>query len=383
MKSTIFLLLAILASITTHAQKEKLSGRFVLNGRVIGQDTGIISLGYENENGKYIRDSASLKNGNFTFIGFISEPTNATLVGKIKSRSVDDPNFTEIFIEAKDIKSLLRVNDFKHAKITGSRTHDEWAKIEKKKAPIRKEMEPIERELSSIRDSLRKDKNNEELNKRDDAIREKLIPYNKRMAKIDYQFIVAHPAFYLSPYLLLYDMQRLSYDSIKMFFDSFTHSIQHSRFGRIVGNEVGGIPGCMAKDFTAVTLYGDTISLSAFKEKSYVLLDFWATWCIPCRNNSTHLIKLYQGYHSKGLEIIGVANDDNRKEIWKKAIIEDKTGIWLHVLQGFGGENDIGKKFGITPIPAKILIDKNEVIIGRYEGDNDFLLDKKLSEIFK
>lgn len=98
------------------------------------------------------------------------------------------------------------------------------------------------------------------------------------------------------------------------------------------------------------------------------MLDFWATWCKPCRDESPFLIELHTKFKSKGLEIISIANDDERKEAWKKAIQDDKTGAWRHILQGSGTVNDLGILYSIQPIPAKILIGKDGTILMRYEG---------------
>jgi glutathione peroxidase-family protein len=105
------------------------------------------------------------------------------------------------------------------------------------------------------------------------------------------------------------------------------------------------------------------------------------------------LLSLYSKYKDKGFEIIGVASDDGKEEAWRKAVEQDKIGVWKHVLSGYDqekrmrgekNENYIGPKYGIATLPTKILIDPNGMIIGRYgESTEDVeAMDKKLSEIF-
>lgn len=132
--------------------------------------------------------------------------------------------------------------------------------------------------------------------------------------------------------------------------------------------------------------------LSKLFKGRYLLLDFWASWCVPCRKNNPHLISVYKKYKGKGLAVIGIADDDGDTTAWKRAIETDSVGIWNHVLKGLNkiaklkgerNDEDISEKFGVGEIPTMILIDKNGMIIGRYKGAEDNpVLDKKLSEIF-
>jgi thiol-disulfide isomerase/thioredoxin len=145
------------------------------------------------------------------------------------------------------------------------------------------------------------------------------------------------------------------------------------------------LPGNMAADFTVADTAGKPISLADYKGK-YVLLDFWASWCPPCRESNPHLVELYKLYQKKGLNIIGIAWDDDTKEAWKKAMIKDSLTEWPNVLCGVGSDNDIGEKYAIHFVPTKILIDPDGKIIGRF-GDNnihaDIFMDRMLLNLFK
>ena len=123
-----------------------------------------------------------------------------------------------------------------------------------------------------------------------------------------------------------------------------------------------------------------------------MLLDFWASWCVPCRKGNPHLLSLYANYKDKGLEIIGISDDDKNPDAWKKAIEKDGIGVWKHVLRGMKqtpeGRADrstsISDQYGTSTLPTKILIDPQGIIIGRYgaDGETDDALDKKLAELF-
>jgi thiol-disulfide isomerase/thioredoxin len=113
-----------------------------------------------------------------------------------------------------------------------------------------------------------------------------------------------------------------------------------------------------------------------------VLLDFWGSWCIPCREGMPHMIELFRKYNKSGLDIIGVAVQEPSPEDWRKAIAKDKTGIWYNIMGDIKSDK-INKLYGINIYPTKILIDKNGIIIGRYDGtEGANTLDKKLAEVF-
>jgi len=106
---------------------------------------------------------------------------------------------------------------------------------------------------------------------------------------------------------------------------------------------------------------GAPVSLSGLKG-SVVLVDFWASWCGPCRRNNPHLARLYKKYHQQGFEILGVSLDDNL-DAWKTAIAQDKLS-WLQSIDEKGGNGPSAAAYGVMEIPASFLLDKNGVIRG-------------------
>ncbi len=103
------------------------------------------------------------------------------------------------------------------------------------------------------------------------------------------------------------------------------------------------------------------------------------------------MIKLYEKYHTKGVEFIGISDDDSNPKAWHKAVEKDGIGIWHHVLRGlkqtkkgFDKTNDITEGYAVHSIPTKILIDPQGIIVGRYGGvgEDDEAMDKMFEEIF-
>jgi thiol-disulfide isomerase/thioredoxin len=135
--------------------------------------------------------------------------------------------------------------------------------------------------------------------------------------------------------------------------------------------------------------YDDSmVSLKTLNQNNFVLLDFWASWCKPCRASHPDLIQLFDTYKSTNFKIIGIASDDDNIIAWKNAIKSDSIFIWPHILMGYKKDlminpDDLGNKYHIHSYPTKLLIDNTGNIIARYVGDDLSELKKKLKEIYK
>jgi peroxiredoxin len=119
------------------------------------------------------------------------------------------------------------------------------------------------------------------------------------------------------------------------------------------------IPGQTATDLSLPDLNGKMVTLSELKGK-VVLIDFWASWCGPCRHNNPRLAKLYKKYHSKGLEIYGISLDEEI-DSWKKAVRHDKLN-WIQVIDDKGWEAPSASAYGVDMIPSSFLIYREGVI---------------------
>lgn len=144
----------------------------------------------------------------------------------------------------------------------------------------------------------------------------------------------------------------------------------------------------MSIDFSKPDVNGRLITLSELRGK-YVLVDFWGSWCTPCRMGNPHLKELYAKYKDKGFEILGVAQEkasdlEEGKKAWKKAMQEDQT-TWLNVINNESDmKQDVPKLYRVKGFPTYILLDKEGKVIGRWLGMmNSKEIDDQLAAAFQ
>jgi peroxiredoxin len=122
---------------------------------------------------------------------------------------------------------------------------------------------------------------------------------------------------------------------------------------------------------------GNPVSLSSKFGQKLLLVDFWASWCGPCRQENPNVVKVYGKFHDKGFDVFGVSLDQD-KENWLKAIADDKL-TWTHVSDLQYWNNAAAKLYAVNSIPSNFLLDQNGTIIGRNLRGED--LEKKVSEV--
>lgn len=363
---------------------------FHIEGKTSQPDDKTVYLLYTDDQGQFNRDSTLVKNGSFSFTGKIKEATMARLAIQDKEGLLggDPDDFLSFFLEPGEISVRQGNGPLSNSLVSGSVSQVAYQGLHDKKQKVDRRWKVVMDTLSSV-------------NKRSNTQYQELknwvlVPYFSEMSALDIDFMRTHAQSPVTAYILRFYVAKLDIDTIQQYYDHLGAALQISAYGKEVAREIAGIrkgsPGSLAENFTATDLNGGKLQLSAFKGK-YVLLDFWASWCVPCRKSNPHLKELYRQYHNKGLEIIGVADDDHALTKWKAAVAKDGIGIWHNVLRGYdsklphGTENprDINSKFGIHSIPTKILINPEGKIIGRYTGegtDDQTLLDKALAKAF-
>lgn len=356
---------------------------FVLNGKIEGMGNGKIYLCYTDSLGNQVSDSAAVAAGKFVFRGGINEPTDAYIVSSLKVMNMDDPGFTTLWIEPGEQTLQLNTTNFKDFVLTGSVTNDEAQALKQLKAPIQKELQPLI-------DAYMAEKDHEKASE----MRDSWAPYQDRMAAIDKDFMEKHPDSYLTAQLLRYKTGSMTYEEAQAAYDRLSERVKKSAMAGEIRDELKsmrmGAPGSLATMFSKTDINGEMFNLADLKGK-YVLIDFWASWCVPCRKSNPHLKAVYKKYRDKGFEVVCVSDDDRDEAKWKAAVEKDGIQEFKHVLRGLkwvdnrpDKSEDVSEFYGIHSLPTKILIDREGMIIGRYGGGGgtEADMDQKLKEIF-
>lgn len=374
MKKIIIGLLTIFCPFLTMAQ----SGVYMLNATVQGlkkMPKGKAFLTYRNGN-KTVIDSALVKNGNFTFQGSVSEYASAQLVldhsgdGLKKAQDI-----LQIYLEKGKI-TVLAKDSLKNGTVTGPLINKQYALYNNL---FRKNSES----LKSIRERWSKiDAKDSSLRKLNDELAAAYSNELKTREQLNVQFIKAHTDFEISSETLSRVAGPIiKVEKIEPLYNLLSEKVRKTRAGIKLGNDLAltkaTYVGFISPGFSKNDMNGKLIQLSDLRGK-YVFIDFWASWCAPCRAENPYVIKAYKEFKDKGLEIIGISLDKD-KNAWLKAVKEDGlpyTQLLDEVVEG----QRIADNYAVKAIPQNFLIDPSGKIIARNLRGAE--LDQKLGKLF-
>jgi len=374
------------------------SNRFTINGKIEGVSSGTAELSfYELSNNKFenIKYTSFVHQGIFLFKGNLKEPVRAELeIGVTRITFYLEPQSMDLYI-SKNLPNKFKLN--------GSKTQNESDKFEMSiqnfNIPLT-EMKNQFQEIFHQLDTIQQDnKNYKTLVVQKEIIFAKRDSILKLRTAKEINFIRSNRNSYYPALsniiVVLVSQGYLSVDSATVLFNHLSEKIRNSVSGKQtynylkIRNDV--VIGKMAPNFVVPDMNGELVNLSDYQGKKYVLLDFWASWCIPCLKGLPHMKELFEKYNDKGLQIIGVSCDQKRND-WLASISKNKISIWPQVLtvqslekvsQGYVSEEDIQQKYPTDGVPKYILIDKTGKIIGKWVGysvedekDQDILLKK-------
>lgn len=197
------------------------------------------------------------------------------------------------------------------------------------------------------------------------------------------QFMKANSGSYISIHLLVSNIEKLSLNEAESLFSILDEKFKNTRNGKTIASSIKGrrstLAGKIAPDFTQPDTLGNPVKLSDFRGK-YVFLDFWASWCGPCRAENPYVVKAFQKYNDKGFTVLSVSLDQpDKKDVWLNAIHQDNITSWPHVSDLKFWNNAAAVAYGIKSIPANFLIDKEGKIVAKNLRGEE--LNKKLEDL--
>ena len=360
-----------------NSQPNSKNSNFVINGEIIGKDTGAVILWYVDSEHHHHHDTTSLKNGKFNFTGNANNASEGILWTDLKNKIFDHKTVLRFILEPGNISILCKGDDALHALVTGSKAQIEKQNWDKKKSPLTNKENEGYTTLQSNRHTIR---------------------------LMDLNYISRHKNSYLSGYLLSHHKRRMSIDSLQFFYTALTKKIKQSNFGYDIlsylypltndfkfrnKNPIFGLDfNTRLKNIKSIyniripDTSGNKINIGIFKGQ-YLIIDFWASWCGPCIENIPFIKKLKEHYKNDSLQLISYSVDTDGNK-WKAAIRKNNfSGLQVSDLNGFSGLLPVYCKLAIG-VPTYMLFDKNGKLINTdLPQPGDSALNKILDKLFK
>jgi peroxiredoxin len=356
----LFFVLLILPALAFGQQKPQ----FTITGTMTGfPDDVEVKLLNSNDNAELAK--AKLVKGKFELKGSVDEPILCLL-----NIGTEAPQY--LFTENKKITVIGSKTGIKNLKVLGSASHKDFLQFQQT-------FNPIFNSLNSTAGVMRITAQGPQY----DSLSKKYGSYVV-LAELEIdKFVEAKPKSFVSPFLLFVTAD-LDNDIVKMEkrFNKFDASIQQSVVGKSLRSYIDyykvGTVGTQALDFTQPDTTGTPVALSSFRGK-YVLVDFWASWCAPCRMENPTVVDNYKNFKQKNFTVLSVSLDKpDGKDNWLAAIHKDGLA-WTHVSDLKFWNNAAAQLYHITGIPSNILVDPSGKIIGKnLRGDQ---LRSKLCEV--
>jgi len=352
---------------------------FLINGKISGLRQKVAYLVTYKDGGAAKVDSSAVDTVKGTF----------RLHGKVETPDlmfITFPDGSEIEVFVENTVITVKGDSIQNTVIEGSGSNDEYTAYKVRRDSVDGEFKAQQAEYDSVLlkyNAARKGGNEAETRSLYDQLAKiEAIP-EARMKEYNVDFVKNHGSSFVAP-VVLWNELAWSMDAPEMepLVKGFDTSIQKSGYVALLKQRIETLKkvsiGSPATDFTMNDTLGNPQKLSSFFGKA-LLVDFWASWCGPCRRENPNIVAAYRQYSRKGFDIVGISLDKNKAR-WMKAIGDDMLG-WHHLSDLRGWNNAAAGLYGIRSIPSNLLLDKNGIIIGKNLMGDD--LTNKLRELLK
>lgn len=352
-------------------------GQYIITGKIRDHNNGWIYLGH----GEKIRDikidSVQVFNGEFSFVGNISgiEPFVLGISQKdAKGNILPSKTFRGGFLLSPGILRITGNFDWRLPLIAfGTNAQDEFNTFNKKADSLNKKGAEILGEKFKLKKS--------DSNRRNDLDNQSAL-IKKRFNEIVVEHVKNNPKSLVSAFIAKSNLENADPSILKSIYDLLATSVKETKYGKellqmALSKSSTGL-GHIVPLFNLPDTNEKMISLEEAKG-AYTLIDFWASWCSPCRREHPYLIEAFNKFQPKGFKIIGISLDIE-KASWLKAIEDDKLP-WQQVSDLKGIKSEVMEQYGIKIIPMNFLIDKDGKVIARDLKGNELM--HVLKEIFK
>ncbi len=377
-----FIMSMAIASLALTANAQ---GKYIIEGQLRNAEGKTIYLS-TGDLGNTEMDSTVIANDKFTFKGEMDTPFKSGILVLGNLTDYRTAKTWQLAIEPGPISVNGDANQEKSVVVKAGKVQEELDRM-------RQEMSVFEEPLRQLSDALYAQQTKEGR----DSVSQLMEPYLKQYQEYIANYMKTRPNSYYTTQFLIGNMGNMTYEEIKTIWDKLSPNVQkYGVCSKNVKSELEVLakvrPGNPAPDFTTNDINGKPFTLSSLKGK-VVILDFWASWCGPCRKSNPHMRELYAKYHSKGLDMVYVSDDDGNPAKWKAAVEKDQLigDGFHHVLRGLkitdpvkytlDKTNDISDKYAIHYLPTKYLIDKEGNIVCKINEGEDAKLDVQIEKL--
>lgn len=363
------ILLLVTVAIVLFSCKNLADGEYVISGNVKGMKNGLVFLEKQSPMGigPLAIDTVKIVDGKFEIKGKTTEP-------EIHFIQIENINGKVPFIlEEGEIEIEVDKDSIFKSKLAGTYNNEEFSKFGEESSKIQKRLQKkvMDFQMKNTAKMSAAQKANDTVTM--NALRKQYDLLQKDMTDYTFGYPKDHPKSFISALItqMMFNNKKFKTSEIEAIYNSFDESLKKTKPGKAIKENLEAAKkqekakksvaiGMVAPDFKAPTPEGKIVSLKESLGK-VTLVDFWASWCQPCRAENPNVVALYNEFHAKGLNIISVSLDNDATK-WKEAIAKDKL-TWTQVSNLKEMKDPIALQYGIIQIPTTFLLDGSGKIV--------------------